>query len=124
MSGSRWATRRDWLRLDEFETTPPPDHSHQISENVSAILKRLGLDQDLWQQRLFEDWASITGEQVAAHSRPGKLFGKTLVIYVAHPIWLQELLQGHSARILEKVQSVAGKKRITRLKFQLDPEGA
>jgi predicted nucleic acid-binding Zn ribbon protein len=58
-------------------------------------------------EAVFGQWDSVAGPQVAAHARPLRLDGTTLVVAVDHPAWGTRV-RIEAARILGRVRSLGG----------------
>ena len=101
---------------------PPPDRSSHISERMPDLIKKLGLQNQLWETALTSDWESLVGPQVAKQTRPGRLQYKILHIFVSNSMWLSELSRYHQKTILENIQARFGKDKIDRIKLQIDPD--
>ncbi len=121
--------RRYYGRLERerfglsWEAQPPaPDKEVELGGLVPSILKSMGLEQDLWQKQLFEDWVSLVGPQIAKNARPGQVEGGTLAVYVTSSAWLSELSRFAKPQILKKLQAQFGAKRIRSIRLQLDPD--
>lgn len=87
---------------------------------VEAALKSMKLDDQLRMGRLETDWSQVMGAAVAAHTRPGRLNGDELIVFVDSSVWLSELHRS-KARMLANLQKAFGKNRIRGLRLQLDP---
>ena len=93
-----------------------------MSDVLSGVMKRLGLEQEHWAAGLEASWPAIAGPAVAPHSRPGPLRGKTLTVYIDSPVWLNELQRVGRGPLLSRLQEHAGK-RIAAISLELDPDG-
>jgi predicted nucleic acid-binding Zn ribbon protein len=93
-----------------------------ISDVITGLMKKLGMQQQHWLSVLREQWPQIVGEDVAVHSRPGLVEGRTLVVFVDSSAWLNELARYSRKRILENIGERFGKDRIKSLRFKLDPD--
>ena len=58
-------------------------------------------------EAVFSRWESLAGHELAAHARPVRLDGTTLVVAVDHPAWgTRARMEG--AQILERIRAVGG----------------
>ncbi len=90
-----------------------------IAKLVEAWLKSLKLGDQLHMGRMEIEWEKVMGKAVSAHTRPGRLMGDELVVYVDSTVWLSELYRSR-AQILSNLQKAFGK-RIRTLRLQIDP---
>jgi predicted nucleic acid-binding Zn ribbon protein len=98
------------------ETTPPPRRRDSrgrtggpvpMSEALGALADRLGLGQADVVQVIFGRWTEIVGAGVAAHVRPLKVAGTTLVVNVDHPAWATQV-RHLAPDILARLSEVCG----------------
>ena len=92
-----------------------------IKEIIPGILKSWGLEARYWFDQLNNDWPGIVGDPIAKNPRPGRMTGKTLIVFVSPSTWLNELSRYGQKEILAKLREKYGPKKITGLRFQLDP---
>lgn len=102
---------------------PPRDRTQTPAEILPRLIKNMGVGARLWQEDLKREWPDITGPQVAANTRPGRMQGRTLCVFVSNSMWLHELSKFGKNHLLEKLQSSFGKQRIRDLRFLIDPDG-
>ena len=62
------------------------------------------------------------GEQVAKHSRPGRMNRGVLYVYVTSAPWLAELNRMGLKPMLENVQRRFGESRVKSIRLQPDPD--
>ncbi len=58
---------------------------------IGSIMADLGLEDGLRLYRLRAEWPKLFGPPLCLHMSPSSLNGRTLVINVDSPAWLQEL---------------------------------
>ena len=106
--------------------TPPPAKLawSDMQSGVEEVIKGLGLADLQWTNQLTESWSDVVGPQVAAHTRPGRMNGSELIVYVDSSVWLHELQRYGLKGMLAKVQAFSGKQRIKSIRLQLDPDRA
>lgn len=121
-SKGRWEVARERLHITA-EVPPAPDRdASRLGDVLPALLKRLGLGQDLWLAALEDEWSELMGAVVAAHTRPGEWSpAKRLTVYVDSPVWLHEISRGGRGVMLENLTRRFGAGKIADLRFQLDP---
>lgn len=117
----RWEVQCERLRTDR--RFPPPDEREPtaVGDLVGAVMKRLGLEGREWESILQQEWPALVGEGVARHTRPGRVDGKLLLIYVDSSSWLHELERYSRGKLLSNIQKRVGTERIASLRFQIDP---
>jgi predicted nucleic acid-binding Zn ribbon protein len=94
---------REWR---PFAVEPPPP-APSLERLMPDVMKRLGLEQRLWESQIFHRWADIVGEFNARICQPIRLAKGKLTVAVTHPAYLQEL-RPHKALMLRKVQERLG----------------
>ena len=119
---ARWAVERERLQVEDF--TPPAPYRVTTPEHLlPKVMKRVGLEQPLWEQTLVREWPDLVGPQVAAHARPGRLDRGTLCVFVKNSVWLSELRRYGEKAMLDKLQQRFGRSRVRGIRLQLDPDG-
>jgi predicted nucleic acid-binding Zn ribbon protein len=93
-----------------------------ISELMPGVMKKFGLEDRFWEQSLLREWEAIVGPQVARHTRPGRVQGAVLHVYVSHSTWLNELMRYGMKEMLANIQAKFGTQRIRSVRLALDPE--
>ena len=93
-----------------------------IRDTVARILKKLGLEEETWTASLAEVWTELVGEDVARHARPGVVKDRCLIVYVDSSPWLSELSRYGQGRMLKNIQGRFGRKRVSTIRLQLDPD--
>lgn len=58
---------------------------------ISSLFASFGLTAKLDEHRLIADWPHLVGPQIAAHTRPQDVRGRTLWVAVDSSTWLHEL---------------------------------
>ena len=67
------------------------DEPVRLAESLGAVAHRLGVADAVTVGRLFTHWPELVGEAVAAHVRPLRVEGDTLVVSADHPAWAAQL---------------------------------
>jgi len=62
-----------------------------LADVLGGASRRIGFGNKLKHMKLMARWEKITGKSIAAHARPARLRGKTLIVRVDQPTWMQEL---------------------------------
>lgn len=116
-----WMAHRERARIPD----PSPSAGLQDAEPLGAVLpdimKKLGLEERHWASILADEWTDCVGAEVARHTRPGRLAGKALVVYVDSSVWLSELVRYSRHKMLERVRERVGGGKVDVLRFELDP---
>lgn len=76
----------------------------KASDYINEIFDSIQIDEHTHQISLFQSWEKIAGSDIAAHSKIHELEGKTLVISVDHPGWIQ-MIDLQKRRILRKISA-------------------
>ena len=118
----RWQVQRERLRLDESDRIYPPYMDGRVQDIVPQLVRRLGLADTYWEHTLEREWPALVGEQVAKHTRPGRMNRGVLYVYVSSAPWLAELTRMGQKQILENVQKRFGESRIKSVRLQPDPD--
>jgi predicted nucleic acid-binding Zn ribbon protein len=93
-----------------------------LTDALGAVVDRLGAGPPGVTGRIFTEWEAMVGPAVAAHVRPVKVDGPTLVVAVDHPAWATQV-RALAPDILAKVQGAAGSETapLTRLEARVRP---
>lgn len=110
------------VNMDTQRTNAPGKDCTSIAAVIPRLLARIGLEGDSWLLRLAEEWPALVGTVIAAHTRPGRVMGQTLVVFVDSSVWLSELKRFGQAQMLAKLQERFGAEKIRSLRFQPDPD--
>jgi predicted nucleic acid-binding Zn ribbon protein len=94
-----------------------------VSRIVPAMMKKLGVQQSTAGAALLEEWPRLVGANVAKHTRPGRLDGGVLVVFVDSSVWLSELQRYSLGMMLARVKKRLGADRVRSITLRLDPEG-
>jgi len=98
-----------------------PARSEKTAGQVlEKLLPKLGLEQQVHQNQLVQDWQKVVGEAVAKHARPVALRDGILTVAVDHPMWLSELKRYQKPLILKKVRDHLGARAVKDLVFRVD----
>jgi predicted nucleic acid-binding Zn ribbon protein len=92
--------------------------SPSLAQIVPGVVKRLGLQQRLWESQLFTNWTEIVGDFNARICQPASLRNGRLIIHVTHPAYIQEL-RPHKNLFLQKIQQRLGKTSVRDIQFRV-----
>jgi hypothetical protein len=92
-----------------------------ISGILRAALRSRDLETTMENYRAFPRWREVVGEPLAASTRPLRVQGRTLWVYVENAV-----LQHHASylvpKMLEKLREVAPGSTINSIRFTPNPE--
>jgi len=91
----------NWKPLENDDAPRP------VRASLDGLAKRLGAPDAAALEALFDGWAGVVGDAVAAHAQPRSLRTGTLFVAVDSPAWATEL-RSLTARILARCAEVAG----------------
>lgn len=123
LNRGRWQVERERCRLEQRSRPASRRDACRISQVIPGLMKKLGMEDQHWLTVLEEEWASLVGEAVAKHTRPGRFERRNLVIFVDSSVWLNELVRYGRDKILLNLQKRFGGDRIRSVNLQMDPEG-
>lgn len=89
-----------------------------LGQVLQDMMQQSNLGQQILKHRLFEHWESLVGRELAQRLRPYKIQGKTLILSVDHPAWIQEL-QFLKEKLLVKIQEQFPESQIHQLRLIL-----
>lgn len=89
-----------------------------FSTILSGLAKRLGLESQLFHQRLQHDWRELVGEPIAAHTWPDQIRFKKLHLIVRSSVWMQQLTF-LKPMLLEKLAGRAGTDLVHDITFKV-----
>jgi len=118
----KWAVQKERLHVSGPPPAPRSD-AHAIGDLVPNVMRSFGLEARVWESQICSDWTELVGEQVANHTRPGRLDNGCLYIFVSSSAWLSELMRYGKIEIEKKLQQRFGANKIRSIRFQLDPDG-
>ena len=117
----KWDIARERFQIPD--TKPPsPYRVYAMDQVLPSILKKVGMEDALWEQTLLNEWPKLAGSTVARNARPGRLQHRILHVYVNNSVWLTELRGFGEKALLDRLQERFGKRRIVGIRLQLDPE--
>lgn len=106
--------RREWdgaWRVDHEPATPGAE--------LDVLARRFGLPSARALGGVFRRWPEIVGVQAAAHSRPVRLRGTTLLVAVDHPAWATSL-RHLQATLLGRLDEVCGAGAVTTVEVRVE----
>lgn len=121
MTRGQWNVHRERCRIVPGPQ-PPKSDDHAIADALPELMRRVGLDSAHWVDTLTEEWEKIVGAAVGAHTRPGRLDGNRLTVFVDSSVWLNELKRYGAKQMLSNLQARFGASRIRNIRLQVDPD--
>jgi len=120
-SRGRWAVERERHRLADA-VPPGGGHEAPVAEVLNGLMKRLGINDEVWMKELESAWPEIVGAAIAAHARPGRYEKGVLSVFVDSAVWLHELKRSLHAALLAKIQKRFTAERIRSVRYLPDPD--
>ena len=118
---SKNLAEQERLKLDaSFSEVPFKDPDGIDEKRVNKLIKRLIPDFSATEVRIQENWNKIVGEDIARHTVPGGLVGKTLCIYVKGSVWLAELKRNHTKNLLTRINDFCKGDVVKEITFRND----
>jgi predicted nucleic acid-binding Zn ribbon protein len=122
MTKGQWAVHRERGRIQDYFQPPRRTDGKAVKSGVSSLMKGIGLDEEHWIATLSSEWQQIVGSGVGRHTKPGRISGTTLYVFVDSSVWLNELKRYGQKEMLHNLQLRFGTNRIRNLSIQLDPD--
>lgn len=120
---TKWEIERERLRLpDRVPPHPEPDLS--LRGAITSLFKNLDGQTGSILQKIVAKWKIIAGENVAAHSRPGRLNESVLYVYVDSSTWLNEIVRLHADNIKRFLKKEFGANAVKTVRYQVNPMGS
>jgi hypothetical protein len=91
----------------------------QLIKTLPAILRAGGHSAEVVEAAAIAAWKHAAGEPLGNHAVAIKLEEKTLVIGVSDVLW-QKQLESIRGQLLFRLNSILGKKLVSRLEFRID----
>ena len=83
------------------------DEPRPVRASLDDLARRIGAPGATALETLFDGWARVVGDAVAAHARPRALRRGVLVVAVDDPAWATEL-RSMTAQIVQRCDELAG----------------
>jgi hypothetical protein len=95
-------------------------HNNTLSINslISEIVENFDMTDDFFIESLREKWPGYVGNLLSSHSRPDRVFRKTLFIAVDHSTFANELSLVTS-QVLDKISKDFGEKKIFKIRGEV-----
>ena len=89
-----------------------------IGPIVSGIVSRLGLNELVVSNRVFEIWDTVVGPAIALHAQPHSLRSNKLTVNVDSSVWLDQLKRFRERQIREKLNNNLPKPLVKSIVFR------
>lgn len=73
------------------DETPENDQGSHLSDELDALLRRLGSESTTVVAGIFSNWGQLVGDTVAQHASPIKLELGRLLVEVDEPAWATQM---------------------------------
>lgn len=107
----------EWRGLPQ--AVPVQDRCKPVGLILEALLPRLGLEDQIGEERVRAAWLEVVGDFIAKHASPAGLVGGVLFIQVLQPSLRYELERNWKKHILQRLQDAFGRKAVRSVKFRL-----
>lgn len=95
-------------------------HARRVGTVIDRVLEQLSLEDVVEQHRVFREWETRVGREIARAARPHRLDGSTLIVHVENAAWMNELSL-RQGDVLKRLNRGRKRTRIERLILRLDP---
>ncbi|MGE3618859.1 MAG: DUF721 domain-containing protein [Acidimicrobiia bacterium] len=92
-----------------------------LREGVDRVLRGLGAPETRGVSQVFERWAEVVGESMAARTRPLRLQGGTLVLGVDEPA-VATHVRFLEPQLLERLGELLGEGRVRSIELRVGPK--
>jgi predicted nucleic acid-binding Zn ribbon protein len=106
--------------MSKPKTGRTPEH---IGTIVSRLLRHQRSEKTVDLDRLWDNWAGVVGDAVAANTRPQAIKGRILLVYVSSSVWVHQL-QFLRAEMIANINQFLDSERIGDIKFKIGPTGS
>ena len=116
MKWLREMTLRQWRHGDPVKD--PGRNIHLAAEHVDSILKKVGVDGGLDEQRLRQVWAKVAGDYVAKNAEPESFRNGVLVLRVVQPA-MRFHLEQMKGQLLKNFHRELGSNVVKQVRFKI-----
>ncbi|MFC5051902.1 DUF721 domain-containing protein [Rubritalea spongiae] len=116
MKWMRELTLRQWRYGDPV---PDPNRNiHDASEHLEGLLKDLGIQGGMDEERLRKAWSKVAGDFVAKHAEPESLKKGVLVLVVVQPS-MRFHLEQMKGKLLKNLRDELGEGVVKQVRFKV-----
>ena len=91
----------------------------RLGDTIDRVLSRLGTPSRAGVEVVFERWAEVVGESMAARTRPVSIDGASLVVMCDDPA-LTTHVRFLEPQLVSRLAELAGERHITRVEVRVD----
>lgn len=91
----------------------------RLGDTIDGVLARLGGPSRAGVEVVFERWADVVGESMAARTRPVSIDGSSLVVLCDDPA-VTTHVRFLEPQLVARLAELAGERRITRVEVRVD----
>lgn len=91
----------------------------RLGDTIDGVLARLGGPSRAGVEVVFERWADVVGESMAARTRPASIDGSSLVVLCDDPA-VTTHVRFLEPQLVARLAELAGERRITRVEVRVD----
>lgn len=88
----------------------------ELSIVLDRLMKSLGIENKIYETRVFEVWPQAVGQRIAALTRITKIENGVIYLSVTSDVWRTELLF-HKAQIISEINKILAKNIIRDILF-------
>ncbi|MFD2158723.1 DUF721 domain-containing protein [Rubritalea tangerina] len=116
MKWLRELTLRQWRHGDPV---PDPNRNiHTASEHLESLLKEVGVQGGMDEERLRQAWTKVAGDFVAKHAEPESLKRGVLVLKVVQPS-MRFHLEQMKGKLLKNLRDELGEGVVKQVRFKV-----
>lgn len=94
--------------------SPRADRTLKVGESLAELTRQLGTAPPDTLSAIFSRWSEVVGEAVAAHARPERTDGDSLIVCVDSPAWASHL-RTLAPRVISQLHDATGSDQVSRL---------
>lgn len=91
----------------------------RLGDTIDRVLARLGTPSRAGVEVVFERWAEVVGDSMAARTRPVSIDGQSLVVMCDDPA-LTTHVRFLEPQLVSRLAELAGERHITRVEVRVD----
>lgn len=97
------------------------DEAAPVGDVLKSVMNRITVLRVDMIEELTKAWPEVAGKAVASHTRPAKMEGSQLAIFVDNHVWMQELQRSGKKQLLANIWKRFGAAKVKDILFRLDP---
>jgi len=92
--------------------------AREVSKLMDSLFKETGIEGEYDLLFIRRNWTDIVGEILSTHSFPAKIYGRTLLLYTDHSVFLNDITMMKDS-IITKICSTCKSSRIDNIKVEI-----